>query len=96
MTRTQSGLSDKERARYAWARYRRLMAWMTLAASLAVIAALLFLRATIGEVSLHMMLATIGGVGASVLLGAALMGLVFLSSGTGHDETIEDPFKEDE
>lgn len=96
MTRTQSGLSDKERARYAWARYRRLMAWMTLAASLAVVGALVFLRATVGEVPLHMMLATIGGVGASVLLGAALMGLVFLSSGTGHDETIEDPFKEDE
>jgi hypothetical protein len=26
----------------------------------------------------------------SVLLGAALMGLVFLSSGTGHDDHIQD------
>lgn len=28
----------------------------------------------------------------SVMLMSALMGLVFLSSGTGHDEAIEDPF----
>ena len=36
-----------------------------------------------------------GGVFFSVLLGAALMGLVFLSSGTGHDEQIQD-FSEDD
>ena len=30
-----------------------------------------------------------------VMLGAALMGLVFLSSGSGHDEAIEDPFEDD-
>lgn len=94
MTKPVSGLSDKATARYAWARYRMLMAWMTLAAALAVVAALVFLRATVGEIPLSMMLATIGGVGFSVLLGAALMGLVFLSSGTGHDETIEDPFED--
>ena len=34
------------------------------------------------------MLAIIGGVGGSVMLAAALMGLVFLSSGTGHDEDV--------
>ena len=28
-------------------------------------------------------------------LGTALMGLVFLSSGSGHDEAIEDPFEDD-
>jgi hypothetical protein len=28
------------------------------------------------------------------MLMAALMGLVFLSSGTGHDESIEDPFED--
>jgi hypothetical protein len=34
-------------------------------------------------------------VGLSVMLGAALMGLVFLSSGSGHDESVEDPFADD-
>ena len=31
------------------------------------------------------------GVFASVLLASALMGLVFLSSGSGHDDVIQDP-----
>ena len=42
-----------------------------------------------------MIVATAAGVGLSVMLGAALMGLVFLSSGSGHDESIEDPFEDD-
>lgn len=42
-----------------------------------------------------MIIATAAGVGLSVMLGAALMGLVFLSSGSGHDESIEDPFEND-
>jgi hypothetical protein len=33
-------------------------------------------------------------VGLTIMLMAALMGLVFLSSGTGHDESIEDPFED--
>ena len=33
---------------------------------------------------------------APVLLAAALMGLVFLSSGSGHDETIHDPSEDDQ
>ena len=45
--------------------------------------------------TIHMMIATAAGVGLSVMLGAALMGLVFLSSGSGHDESIDDPFKDD-
>ena len=32
---------------------------------------------------------------AKVLLGTALMGLVFLSSGTGHDESIEDRLEDE-
>lgn len=83
-------LSDPDYARFAWGRYKRLMAWMSLAAVVAVGAALLYLRLTVGSLTIHMLIATILGVGLSVLLGTALMGLVFLSSGTGHDETIQD------
>ena len=39
---------------------------------------------------------TAGGIFFSVLLAAALMGLVFLSSGTGHDERIQDFSKDDD
>jgi hypothetical protein len=39
------------------------------------------------EVRVHMLIATALGVGLSVLLGIALMGLVFLSNRLGQDES---------
>ena len=96
MTDNGPDLSDPEYARFAWRRYRRLMAWMTLASLIAIGAALLFLRWSYGPLSIHMAIATVLGVGLSVLLGTALMGLVFLSSGTGHDERIQDFSKDDD
>ena len=70
----------------AWARYRRLMKWMTLAAVASVIAALAYLGSSGQPMSVSMVIATIAGVGLSVLLGTALMGLVFLSNASGHDD----------
>jgi uncharacterized protein (DUF2062 family) len=75
-----------ERQHRAWLRYKRMMRWMALAALGAVIAALAFLKATGTPMPLHMVIATSLGVGLSVLLGTALMGLVFLSDAGGHDE----------
>jgi hypothetical protein len=95
MTRRQSTLSDPEQAAFAWRRYRRLMAWMTLAAALAVLAALAYLKSALGALPLPIILATIAGIGLSVVLAGALMGLVFLSSGTGHDQDVAD-FEENE
>lgn len=92
----RSPLDDRETSHIAWARYRKLMRGMTLVSFIAVVAALGWLRFTMGDaLTIHMIIATAAGVGLSVLLGAALMGLVFLSSGSGHDEAIEDPFEED-
>ena len=34
-------------------------------------------------------LAAIGGFGGTIMMAAALMGLAFLSSGTGHDEDVD-------
>jgi hypothetical protein len=91
-----SPLDSDETARIAWAHYRRLMRFMTVVALVAVVAALGWLRLTIGAaLSIHMIIATAAGVGLSVMLGAALMGLVFLSNGSGHDESVEDPFAND-
>ena len=70
----------------AWSRYKYMMKWMSLAAALAAALALLYLEATSEAMPWPMVLATIGGVGLSVLLGTALMGLAFLSDRTGHDE----------
>lgn len=92
----RSPLDDRDTSKVAWARYRRLMRGMALVSVGAVILALGWLRLSMGEaLTLHMMIATAAGVGLSVMLGAALMGLVFLSSGSGHDEAIEDPFEDD-
>jgi hypothetical protein len=75
-----------ERSARAWARYRKLMKWMALAAAVAVALALLYLKSTGVPLPIHMVIATIAGVGLSVLLGTALMGLVFVSNASGHDE----------
>ena len=91
-----SPLDDRTTSDIAWARYRRLMRGMALVSLLAVVGALAWLRYTLGDqFTIHMVIATAAGVGLSVMLGAALMGLVFLSSGSGHDEAIEDPFADD-
>ncbi|MDB5697506.1 MAG: hypothetical protein JWN69_310 [Alphaproteobacteria bacterium] len=75
-----------ERSARAWSHYRSLMKWMAVAALVAVLLALVYLKAAVGPVPLPMLIATIAGVGFSVLLGTALMGLVFLSNNSGHDE----------
>lgn len=89
------GLSDPARAALAWRRYRRLMAWMVGVSIAAVVAAIVYLKMQGGPLPVHMLIATIAGVGFSVLLASALMGLVFLSSGTGHDEEAADSTKDD-
>jgi hypothetical protein len=92
----KSPLDDRATAQFAWARYKRLMKWMTAMSFVAVLIALAYLYMELGDgLTIHMIIATSAGVGLSVLLGAALMGLVFLSSGTGHDESIEDPFEDE-
>lgn len=90
-----SNLDDPEYASFAWARYWRLMRGMlllTLACIGIVLGILFYLH---GWVSIHMYIATSLGVGFALMLTAALMGLVFLSSGTGHDDSIDDPVSKD-
>ncbi len=92
----RSPLDDDGASKIVWARYRRLMRGMAIVSLLAVVGALGYLRWSMGDaLTIHMIIATAAGVGLSVMLGAALMGLVFLSSGSGHDEAIDDPFKDD-
>jgi hypothetical protein len=60
------------------------MGWMLLAAIGAGLLALLYLS-WMTELTLHMAVATLAGVILSVLLGTALMGLVYVSDRGGHD-----------
>jgi hypothetical protein len=84
-----NGLDDPEQAAFAWARYRRLMMWMGLAALLTAIASVIGLEYFYGPLTWVAVLAAIGGIGGSVLMASALMGLVFLSAGTGHDDKVD-------
>ena len=77
---------DYERAAEAWARYRRMMKWMALVALVCVLLSLVYLKSFGDPVPIHMMIATIAGVGLMVLVGTGLMGLIFLSSRSGHDD----------
>ena len=96
MQTRRSTLDDADYAAFAWARYRRLMVWMAGAATFAVIVGLGVLWLTIGPIPWPVIIFVAGGIFFSVLLAAALMGLVFLSSGSGHDESIDDPLADEE
>lgn len=88
---SRSPLDDPDIAAFAWARYKRLMRMMLLV-TLAVVALVLgYLYVTDSALSIHFYIATGLGVGVAMMLTAALMGLVFLSNGTGHDDSISDP-----
>ena len=90
-----SPLDDSETAAHAWARYRRLM-WFMSGVTLAVV--LLAVAVTYhryGMASVHLFIAIALGVGFTMMLMSASMGLVFLSSGTGHDEAVRDPLAGD-
>jgi len=87
MTR-RSPLDDPKIAAHAWARYKRLMRWMFGFTTVVVVVALGLVWLQTGVPSIHLFIATALGVGFATLLMSALMGLVFLSSGTGHDEAI--------
>lgn len=70
------------------------MRWMALLGLLCVIATLAYLRAGDAPLTLPMAIAASGGVFLTVMVGTALMSLVFLSHGSGHDEDAADPFDE--
>jgi len=81
--------SKADASALAWSRYKRMMKWMALASAIAAALAVAYLKATSDAMPWQMVLATIAGVGLSVLLGTALMGLVFLSDRSGYDDAAQ-------
>jgi hypothetical protein len=94
MTRA-SRLDDPDYSGFAWARYWRLMRGMFAFTIAITILALSAFWWKYGMVSIHFFIATAGAIIGAMMLTAALMGLVFLSSGSGHDDAIDDPFEEE-
>lgn len=92
----QSPLDDPEKAAFAWARYRRIMRLMLLVTVGVVLLALAALHQGNDAVPIHFYIAVALGVGFSMLLASALMGLVFLSNGTGHDAAVDNTLPDNE
>ena len=92
----RSPFSDTATAAAAWARFRRIMRWMFLVTMTTVIGALTVLYKQEGMVSPHFYIAVAIGVSFAMLLMSALMGLVFLSSASGHDEEVSEGPKDDQ
>lgn len=71
----------------AWSQFRRMMLWIALAGVLMVAGALWYLA--INDVLyLSAVLATIGGVFLSTLLGCGLFAAAFFSDKSGHDSDV--------
>ena len=68
------------------------MKWIVFAAVVSVVLAIVYLAAT-GDLYLHMVLAVIGGVFVSVLLGCGLFAAAFFSDKSGHDQSVTDSTK---
>ena len=86
---SKSPLDDPEKAAHAWARYRQIMKLLMAVTIATVLIALGMLYAFNGAVSVHFYIATAIGISFTMLLAGGLMGLVFLSNGTGHDQSVD-------
>ncbi|MDY7096852.1 MAG: hypothetical protein SXU28_01815 [Pseudomonadota bacterium] len=85
----KSPLDDPENAAYAWARFRRIMRLLAMitAATIVIVLGLFWIFQP--QVGIHFYIALALGIGFTMMLGGALMGLVFLSNGTGHDASVD-------
>ncbi len=85
----KSPLEDSPTAAFAWKRWRRMMALMAGVTLLTLAVVFTWFASGDEPVSIHFYIATALGIGVMMLLTGALMGLVFLSHGTGHDDSID-------
>ena len=76
----------------ATAEFRRIMKWIVGIGVAMAIGAIAYLALT-GELYLHLVVATLGGVFFSVLLGCGLFALSFFSDKSGHDQSVTDATK---
>ena len=77
-----------ERAK-ALAEFKHMMRWLVGIGVAMAAGAIVYLALT-GDLHLHMVIATLGGVFFSVLLGCGLMAAAFFSDKSGHDQGVTD------
>jgi hypothetical protein len=80
------GKPDYGRAAAAWKRYWAIMRWMALLSVVTILLSLIYLKRSGEPLPIQMAIATIAGVGLTMLVGTGLMGLLFVSNRSGHDD----------
>lgn len=75
--------------------FKRMVGWIVGIGVLMAAGAIAYLALT-GELHLHMVIATLGGVFFSVVLGCGLMAAAFFSDKSGHDQSVTDATARDE
>ncbi len=80
--------AEAERAAAGWAAFRKLMAWIVVATLLTIMAGFAWLHASGAPARWELWAAAAGGIAGTMLLTGALMGLVFLSNRSGHDQSV--------
>jgi hypothetical protein len=91
-----SRLDDPEHAAHAWGRFRQILVWNILVSAIAAALGLMTVRWLAGPVPWFMALMTVLGIFFTVACAAVLMGLVFISAGTGHDEAVDNNLPDNE
>lgn len=79
----------------AWTDFRRMLIVIALCGVLMVAGALWYLSLS-GPVYLSMVLATVGGVFISTLLGCGLFAAAFFSDKSGHDQNVTEATNQDD
>lgn len=86
-----SNLEKLYRNHLIWSRYKNVMKWLGIGTASALGLTFFVLWKTLGPLPIHFVIAISLGMFAMVMLTAALMGLVFVSSATEHDDSVIDP-----
>jgi protein-S-isoprenylcysteine O-methyltransferase Ste14 len=87
---SRSPLENPDIAQVAWSRYKRLLKRWSLVTLAVCIVLIAYLAWEFGLPSIHLYIASVLGIAGVIMLTVALMALLFLSSGTGHDESVDD------
>ena len=69
--------------------FKRMVTWIVGIGVLMAVGAIVYLALS-GDLYLHMVIATLGGVFFSVVLGCGLMAAGFFSDKSGHDQSVTD------
>lgn len=84
-----SPLDNPENAAHAWGRFRAIMRMLAVVTAISTTLLVGVLWLLYPEASVHFFIAVALGAAFTMGLTGTLMGLVFLSNGTGHDEAVD-------